>query len=344
MRRWVRALLITLAALVVLLALAITFTIGWRPIIGPKARALTDRRFEPSPARLQRGEYIVNNVAACLFCHSELDTSVEGLPIKAGTVGGGRSWADEGLPFLFAPNISPDRETGAGTWSDDTLARAIREGIGHDGRTLFPMMPYVNYRNMSDEDLASVVVYLRSLAPVNKRQPKSEVPFPVNRFINAVPQPIEAPVPEPDLSTPELRGRYLVTLASCGDCHTPMDDRGQVIPGLDFAGGFTLTQKDREPKAAANITPAVNGIPYYTEDLFVEVIRTGRVRERKLTDIMPWGQYRGMSDEDLKAIFAYLKTLKPIDHYVDNTKPPTKCARCTLEHGGGERNKATPNS
>ena len=339
MGRWARALLLTLAAVVVLLAVAITFTIGWRPFIGPKARPLTDRRFESSPARLQRGEYLARSVAGCVACHSELDTSVDGLPIKAGTALGGRSWADEGLPFLVASNISPDRETGAGGWSDDTLARAIREGIGHDGRTLFPLMPYGNFRNMSDEDLASVIVYIRSLAPVSKRLPKTEVPFPVNRFINAVPQPIEAPVPEPDLSTPEKRGQYLLTLASCGDCHTPMDERGQVIPGLDFAGGATFRHLNREPKAASNITPAVNGIPYYSEDLFVEAIRTGRVRERKLSDVMPWGAYRGMTDEDLKAIFAYLKTLKPIDHYVDNAQPPTRCARCTLEHGGGERNK-----
>lgn len=96
---------------------------------------------------------------------------------------------------------------------------------------------------------------------------------------------------------------------------------------------------DREPRAAANITPAVNDSPYYTEDLFLETIRTGRVRERKLTDVMPWGHYRNMTDEDLKAIFAYLKTLKPVDHYVDNAQPPTRCSRCNLEHGGGERNK-----
>ena len=64
------------------------------------------------------------------------------------------------------------------------------KAIGHDGRTLFPMMPYLNYRKMSDEDLASVVTYMRSLPPISKQQPKTNVPFPVNRFINAVPQPI----------------------------------------------------------------------------------------------------------------------------------------------------------
>ena len=114
MGRWSRAFLIVFLALLVLLALAITFTIGWRPIIGPETRALTDRRFESTPARLARGEYLVRNVAGCLFCHSELDTSVEGLPVKAGTAGAGRSFAEEGIPFLTSPNITPDGTTGAG--------------------------------------------------------------------------------------------------------------------------------------------------------------------------------------------------------------------------------------
>ena len=76
----------------------------------------------------------------------------------------------------------------------------------------------------------------------------------------------------------------------------------------------------------------------------LEAMRTGRVRERELSDVMPWGHYRNMTDEDLKGIFAFLKTLKPVDHYVDNALPPTRCAKCNLEHGGGERNKKTPNS
>jgi hypothetical protein len=118
-----------------------------------------------------------------------------------------------------------------------------------------------------------------------------------------------------------------------------MDERGQYVPGMDFAGGNTFMHEGREPRAAANITPAPSGIPYYNEDLFVEVIRTGRVREREITDTMPWGHYRGMTDEDLKAIFAYLKTLKPVDHFVDNAMPKTACVKCNLQHGGGERNR-----
>ena len=344
MKRWQKAAFSTVLALGVLVLVGITATIGWRPIFGPKVRPLTDRRFEPTPARLERGAYLVRNVAACLFCHSEVDTSVEGLPVQAGMDGAGRTITSEDMPWLTAPNLTPDPESGAGTWTDDMMARAIREGIGHDGRTLFPFMPYMNYRSLSDEDLASVITYLRSLPAVRRTNSATAVPFPVNRLINSVPEPIEGTVPEPDVSTPEKRGEYLVTIGSCGDCHTPRDDKGQYLPGMVMAGGNILKYGDaRQPRAAANLTPAPSGIPYYNEDLFVEVIRTGRVRARQLSDVMPWGHYRGMADEDLKAIFAYLKTLKPVDHYVDNALPPTACARCNIPHGGGERNKGAQN-
>jgi mono/diheme cytochrome c family protein len=340
MKRWHRITLSTVLGLATLASAGITATIGWTPFFGPDARPLTDRRFDPTPARLERGEYLVRHVAVCLVCHSELETSAEGLPIAPGATGAGKSLAAENIPWLVAPNITPDRETGAGTWTDDAIARAVREGIGHDGRTLFPMMPYLNYRDMSDEDLAAVVTYIRSLPAVKRQQPKTEVPFPVSRLINAVPRRLEAPVPAPDVSTPEKRGKYLTTLASCGDCHTPRDDRGQYIAALAFAGGNLVEyQPTWGPRAAANITPGVNGIPYYNEELFLEVMRTGRVRERKISDVMPWGHYKGMTDEDLKAIFAYLKTVAPVDHHVDNAAAPTPCARCGIQHGGGERNR-----
>jgi mono/diheme cytochrome c family protein len=337
--RWQKIVLGATLAIGAVLLVGISATIGWRPFIGPRARPLTDRRVEATPARLARGEYVVRNVALCLYCHSELDTATDGLPVKAGMDGAGRRFVEDGLEWLVVPNITPDQQTGAGPWSDDAMARGVREGIGHDGRALFPVMPYANFRIMSDEDLASVIAYVRSLRPVRREQPRSEIPFPVNRLINAVPQPIEDAVPAPDTSTPVARGKYLTTLASCTECHTPRDARGELIPALAFAGGNTVIYHDRTRVAAANLTPATNGIPYYTEDLFVETIRTGRVRERKISDLMPWAHYRGMTDEDLKAIFAYLKTLSPVEHYVDNAVRPTPCATCNLEHGGGERNK-----
>ena len=92
------------------------------------------------------------------------------------------------------------------------------------------------------------------------------------------------------------------------------------------------------------ITQDASGIPYYTEELFLEMMRTGMVRSRKLHDLMPSKMYGQQTDEDLKAMFAYLKTIAPVAHRVDNTQPPTECPRCGLTHGGGNTNKAAEGS
>ena len=254
-RRWTKVVGIIFIALIVLIGVGITFTIGWRPFIGAKKRALADRRFEPTPARLMRGKYLVDGVMGCFGCHTDPDWSKPGAPPAAGREGSGHIWSDQMMPWLVSPNITPDKETGAGNWSDDALARAVREGIGRDGRTLFPIMPYENYRYMSDEDLASIIVYLRSVKPVRNPLPKSAVPFPLNRLINSVPQRVDAPVTA-DLSTPEKRGKYIATLAVCSDCHTPMDDKGQKIPGMELAGGQTMEYAGWKSAASANHQPA----------------------------------------------------------------------------------------
>jgi cytochrome c553 len=339
MKGWLRALVYTVVGLVLLVAAGITATIGWRPIVGPRTRALTDRTFESTDARLARGRYLTSGVTPCLVCHSQSANADAMWVPKAGTEGAGQRWPEPELSWVTAPNITPDKDTGAGTWSDDAIARAVREGIGHDGRALFPLMPYQHFRHMSDEDLASVVTYIRTLPAVRNDLPKSAIPFPVNRLINNAPVPLDGPVPEPDMSTPEKRGEYLATLAVCTDCHTPFDDKNQPIAALAFAGGNTLEIPGKPIVATANLTPAPSGIPYYTEDLFLEVIRTGHVRSREISDLMPWRFFRNMTDDDLKAIFAYLKTLKPVDHTVDNSMPPTDCALCGHKHGGGELNK-----
>jgi len=195
----------------------------------------------------------------------------------------------------------------------------------------------LDFRYMSDEDLASVIVYLRSLPPVHKQQPTTELIFPVKYLIRNAPEPLDAPVPEPDVSTPEKRGKYLVTIAGCSDCHTPQDAHGQPLAGMDFAGGFIL-EGPWGRVASANITSDPSGISYYDQAMFTQAIRTGFVGARKLNQIMPWHTYRGLTDEDIVAVFSYLKTLKPVRHHVDNTEPPTVCKICRQTHGGGNQN------
>ena len=340
MRGWKKGFAIAAALLVAIVVIGLPAMVGIRPFIGPKARPLSARTFQATPERLARGKYLLTSgQPPCVMCHSPLvPTPDGGLAVPAGQEFSGRSFDVEGAPFVTAPNLTPDRETGVGSWTDDQLARAIREGISHDGRALFPIMPYEKLHDMTDEDLAAVVVYLRSLPPVRHELPKTNIPFPLNRLINGAPEPVTAPVAA-DLSTPEKRGAYIAQMAVCTDCHTPRDDKGNVRTDMPFAGGTAMPFGNRKVVYSANITPAVNGITYYTEDLFIETIRTGKVRSRTLDAMMPWQVYRNMTDQDLKDLFAYLKTLKPVDHYVDNSLPPTFCPKCGLTHGGGERNK-----
>lgn len=137
-------------------------------------------------------------LTGCSECHSQHGWSNHDAPLLSGAEGGGQ-WMDmANLPgHVVAPNISPDPEAGAGTWTDDQLARAIGEGIDHDSRALFPMMPYEDFRHMSDEDLASIVVYPRSLPAVHNHWSKTKIIFPVKYLIRSVPEPLTAPVAAP---------------------------------------------------------------------------------------------------------------------------------------------------
>jgi len=320
--------------LVLLLLLGITFTIGWRPFLGPRVRPLTDRHFEATPERLQRGR-IVAVISDCRICHSSHEWTQHGAPIIPGTELAGVELPVPELPGrIVASNITPDPETGAGRWTDDQLARAIREGIGHDGRTIFPIMPYGGYRNMSDEDLASLVIYLRSVAPIRNVLPPTSVNFPVKYLIRSAPEPVTSPVPGPNPADPVARGRYLVGIG-CG-CHTP-SDRGKEIPGMALAGGEFLKGPWGQA-TSANITPDSSGIGYYDEAKFLNVMRTGYVGARKLNSIMPFGSFKDLPDEELKAIWVFLQTIPPVHHRVDNSLPPTYCKLCKTSHGGGDQN------
>lgn len=337
-RKFRQALLIGLTLLTFSLVAGISMTIGWRPIIGARARSLTTRKFEATPQRLERGRYIFMGLSGCVHCHSPLEKSQRGFPPVMSMMGAGQVLVEEtSLGRMVAPNLTPDVETGSGTWTDDQLARAIREGIGHDGRTLFPMMPYQNFRGMSDEDLASVIVFLRSLPPIRHNLPKTAIAFPVKYLIKGLPQPVTSPVSAPLVSDRVQWGKYLVRMANCADCHTARGAHGERIPGMEFAGGMSI-HVERVSSASANLTPDASGIPYYDEALFISTLRTGSVGARQLSSIMPFVVYRNLSDDDLKAMFAYLRTLPPVRHRVDNSLPPTYCRLCLHTHGAGDQN------
>lgn len=177
---------------------------------------------------------------------------------------------------------------------------------------------------------------MRLIPPVRSKLPKIELPEPVRKSLKPLP-PLKGPVPVPSMSTAVKRGEYLVRMGECNGCHTPVDKTGRPIQTLDLAGGYVLKGPWGEV-AAANITPDASGISYYTEAMFLQVMKAGHIRARKINPVMLWGYFRKMTDDDLKAMFAYLRTVPPIKHRVDNTEAVGLCRLCGQRHGLGAAN------
>lgn len=292
----------------------------------------------PSPpaAGVERGRYLAHHVALCVFCHSEIDWKREGFPPREGMAAAGRAPFSEMIPWLAAPNLTPDDETGSGCWTPAEFGRALRQGIGNDGRTLHPLMPYTAYHALSDDDVASLVAYFRSLPAVRHPLPSTKIPEEMKGALAPLPSP--GRVGASDRSTPAKVGEYLTRMAACGQCHTPLDKEGKPIARMELAGGLHLKGPWGEADAL-NITPDRTGLGGMKEDAFIRTMRTGQSRGNHLNAIMPWGYYRGMTDEDLKAIYAYLRTVKAVRHVVDADEPSTPCSRCGMNHGGGSENE-----
>lgn len=342
---------------VVLLCCAVVLPLLWRAYAAQHVPSSLPSVLDMDPIprtreRLARGKYLVNGVLQCFNCHSDIDWSKRTALPFPGKMGGGHVFDDVelGLPpgsHVVATNISPDPEYGAGKWKDADFVRALRRGIGHDGRTLFPLMPYEYFRHLSDEDLASAVVYIRSIPPVHIRRPTTVLPVQLRNTLQPLPPPDR--VAEPDKSNPVKYGEYLVNAGHCNDCHTPTDEHNQPIPDMYLSGGEPLTGpwtgKGPITVSSLNLTPGPSGLAYMNEALFIKTMRTGQVQARQLTNIMPWAWFRNLNDDDLKAMYAYLRTVKPVQHRVDNTEPPGYCKRCRHRHGYGTRNEelaATP--
>jgi len=336
-----KGIILGLLGLVVVLVLGGITAVGWQVVLGPDKRAVTDKKFDVTEARLARGKYLTEGPMHCFMCHSDHDMTTPEYSIIPATKGAG--WVMP-IPELNNPsskNITSDKETGIGNWTDDEIARAIREGVRKDGTALFPIMPYLEFAKLDDEDVASIVVYIRTLAPVKHEVPKRQLPGPLEYIVNTIPKPITTPQPSHPSATAAERGAYLTPLAGCAGCHTPTDDQGKPLPGMDFAGGGLFKDPGQGGKEVftMNITPDPSGIAHYDEALLMQTLRTGQVSGRMLNHIMPFESFKNMTDGDISDIFAYLKTVKPVKHRISNTDPPTKCVICNQTHGLGELNK-----
>lgn len=298
----------------------------WLTMRKPAQRPPSTVRIEATPERLARGKYLVHHVNDCLGCHSDHLTTF-GFPIKPGTEGQGGIEFNEGVGFpgvLRARNITPDPETGIGRWSDGEILRAMREGVDREGNALFPMMPYVHLREMSDEDAQSVVAYLRTLKPVRHDVAKATLKFPLNYIVKFIPKPLDGPVSAPDRSNSVAYGRYLTKLSGCYECHTPHDDKNQLLEAKAFSGGWEMVGpwgRNRTP----NLTPhpatfvgratKAEWIGRFRAFASLNAANAPEAAKGRNT-VMPWLAFSAMTDEDLGAIYDYLKSVPPIENQV----------------------------
>ena len=319
-----KLLLKIVAGIVVLLALVAACGYGYMMFAFPKVPpAPANVKFDASPERLARGEYLTNHVVGCVMCHSQRDYTKFSGPFKPETRGAGGQKFDLGpAGAVYSKNITP---AAIGSWSDGELLRAVTQGVSKDGTPLFPVMPYPHFGNMSEDDVHAVLAYIRTLKAIESPAPPArQLSFPLNLIVRTIPRAnTYGKRPSPDDKV--AYGKYMTDAALCSDCHTPIDERGTPLPGMDFAGGMEILETGYRVRSA-NITPDANtGIGSWTEQQFIDKFKAAESapdvpvgeKERASNTPMPIAAYAGMTREDLSAIYAYLRTLKPVTNRVE---------------------------
>jgi mono/diheme cytochrome c family protein len=259
-------------------------------------------------ASVARGESIVRSVAVCGGCHSADEKNPDG------ALSGGREFRDWRIGVSRASNLTNDVETGLGSWSEAEIVRAIRNGERKDGRLLAPVMPYEWFHDMSDDDAFAVARYLKSLPPVrNAVRQNPNLVFKIGKLFFLGPKPgISASAPPPG-ATAEY-GAYLTQhVGLCAECHTPRTgllqkpDRSRLFAGV-------ANPPKTFPKKPSNITPdAETGIGRWSEEDFIRSIRTGKNPQGgSIHPFMPWPELKRMTDDDLRAMDRFLKTVPPV--------------------------------
>jgi mono/diheme cytochrome c family protein len=293
-----------------------------RPLamLGALAVASIGAGAQAPTAGVERGRYLVESILGCGNCHTP--KSPTGEPIASRNLSGGLSFSPP--PFVGgASNITPDRETGIGRWSDDEIKRAIVEGKRpNHGRLpnteLAVVMATSFFKALTPSDLDAVTAYLRSVPAI-----RSEVAVPVYRLPQKH-QPFpdaEAGFSDAKINDPVYRGRYLVTIGHCMECHSRLE-KGVFDYSRLGVGGRTFNAQlvqgfpsDWSGSRAANITShPTAGLGGWTNDQIKRAISQGISRDgRKLQPPMPFAYYAKLSPSDLDAIVAYLRTLPPLE-------------------------------
>jgi mono/diheme cytochrome c family protein len=273
------------------------------------------------PAVIARGSYLVNGAAHCADCHAAPEREADVLRGEEVPLSGGRAFH---LPVgtFHVPNLSPDPETGIGRYSDEELARALRYDVHPTGRVMLPFMPF---NDLADDDLTAIISYLRAQPPVPHAVPGHEVNAAgklVKAWVIEPRGPEETPKktmkPEPTAAY----GDYLANhVGNCVGCHTKVNMRTGKLEGPKFGGG-AIHESTKDPKrkfVSPNLTPDPTSgwITDWSEDMFVARMHAGRVHDGSP---MPWPSFEKMTDDDLRAIYRYLRSLPPMSGGPDPAK------------------------
>ena len=273
--------------------------------IGTLASAMTlPASAQSQKAQVARGKYLVNGPAACGNCHTQRGPNL--LPITSKFLAGGFKLTSP-VFVTYSRNITPDKDTGIGSWTDAQIIRAIREGVTKEGKTLGPPMPFDFYNKMSDDDVKAIVAYLHTVKPLHNEVPEPKYKIPLK------PEPAAKGEPTPPRSDKLAYGRYVATIAHCLECHTP-----QVGPAHDFehqlgAGGFVFEFAGTIVKSRNITSDKETGLGSWTDAQIKRAITKGIDKDGKqLIPLMPYPYLKNMSAEDLNAVVVFLRTLPAI--------------------------------
>lgn len=311
-----------------IMAMLVFSLIGYVTMALPNVGPAPELTVEITEDKVERGKYLANHVMLCMDCHAIRDFSLYAGPPTPGTLGGGGDVFDQNMGFpgrFVSRNLTP---ASLNDWTDGEIFRAITSGVSRDGSALFPVMPYLHYSQLDEQDIHAVIAYLRTLEPVVNELESSKPDFPVNILINTMPVKPNFNA-MPDKEDVSNYGKYMITAAACTDCHTRMENGNYV--GKPYAGGNEFNFPDGSVVRAANITPhETTGIGNWTKEMFVQRFRMyadstyvpKKVLPGEMQTLMPWQMYGGMSEEDLGAIYEYLRTVPAVENSVVRFTPP----------------------
>ena len=290
----------------------------------PNVPVAAEYKIEPTPERLARGKYLNDHVVGCTTCHTQRDWTKYSGPVKPELLGaGGESFNLGPAGILYSKNITP---AAIGSWSDGELLRAVTAGVSKDGTPLFPLMPYPHYGAMQEDDVHAVLAYIRSLQAIENNNIKDrELSFPLNLIVRTMPAARRAASAARDRTT-----RWRTATTSRARRCAPTVTRRSTIAARRCRGATSRAAwNSSRPATGCALrtsrpmpTPALARGPSSSSSTSSRRSRTRHPgmlgeAERRQNTVMPITAYAGMTREDLAAIYAYLRTLKPVVNRVN---------------------------